>query len=557
MVGVHSVQAPARGPVCWHAGRVGSGQLGVPSAVQGTQLWVVGLQFGVMPPQSASLRHPSQTPTPLAVSHSGREVGQCAVFVAVQTAQAPLGRHSGAAAGHSASAVQGRQVAVGASQTGRVGAQAATFPGPHCAQAPDAVQTGVWPGHSASRLHGRQTWFTPSQMGAAPLQSAFAMQATQWPAAVSHTAVAPEQIVLFVAEQLPQAPLGWQAGVAPEQSPSPPHARQVWVVGSQVGVAPAHCDAITQATQFPVDVSQVAVVPVHFVVLVAEHVPQAPFGWQAGVTPPHSPSPLQPRQACVVASQVGVAPAHWAPDKQPTQVPVATLQTGVAPMQWMLFVAEQPPQAPLDWQAGVAPPHSASAAHPRQVCVVPSQAGVVAWHCAAVTQPTQVAVGALHTGVAPVQSAAFVAEQVPQEPFGWQAGVAPPHSPSPAHPRQVCVVASQAGVPPPHCADVTQATHVPLETLHTGVVPAQRVALPAEQTPQEPSGWQAGVAPPQSLSPPQARQIWKAGSQTGVAPPQSAAVKQPTQMWDAVLQTGVGAAQVVSFTQATHWAAAT
>jgi hypothetical protein len=159
--------------------------------------------------------------------------------------------------------------------------------------------------------------------------------------------VAPEHSVRFVAEQVPQAPPGWQAGVVPGQSPSLLHARQVWVVGSQVGVAPAHCDAITQVTQLPEEVSQAAVVPVHFVVFVAEQVPQAPLGWQAGVAPPHSPSPLQPRQACVVGSQVGVAPAHWALDTQPTQVPVGTLQTGVVPVQWTVFVDEQPPHAPL------------------------------------------------------------------------------------------------------------------------------------------------------------------------------------------------------------------
>jgi hypothetical protein len=184
-------------------------------------------------------------------------------------------------------------------------------------------------------------------MGAAPLQSALATQETQWPAPVSHTEVAPEHSVRFVAEQAPHDPPGWQAGVAIGQSPSPLHARHVWVVGSQVGVAPEHCDAITQVTQAPVDVSQAAVVPVHFVVLLAEQVPQAPLGWQAGVAPPHSPSPLQPRQACVVGSQVGVAPAHWAPDRQPTQVPVATLQTAVAPVQWTILVDEQAPQAPL------------------------------------------------------------------------------------------------------------------------------------------------------------------------------------------------------------------
>jgi hypothetical protein len=45
------------------------------------------------------------------------------------------------------------------------------------------------------------------------------------------------------------------------------------------------------------------------------------------------------------------------------------------------------------------------------------------------------------------------------------------------------------------------------------------VVLPAEHWPQAPEGWQAGVAPPQSLSPAQARQAWTDVSQTGVVPP--------------------------------------
>jgi hypothetical protein len=46
-------------------------------------------------------------------------------------------------------------------------------------------------------------------------------------------------------------------------------------------------------------------VPVQRVVLPAEHWPHDPEGWQAGVEPPHSPSPLQPRQLCRLASQIG------------------------------------------------------------------------------------------------------------------------------------------------------------------------------------------------------------------------------------------------------------
>ena len=61
--------------------------------------------------------------------------------------------------------------------------------------------------------------------------------------------------------------------------------------------------------------------PVQRVLLPSEHWPQAPEGSQAGVVPPHSPSPPQPRQVCVAALQTGVVPPHCTFDVQETQVP--------------------------------------------------------------------------------------------------------------------------------------------------------------------------------------------------------------------------------------------
>jgi hypothetical protein len=55
------------------------------------------------------------------------------------------------------------------------------------------------------------------------------------------------------------------------------------------------------------------------------------------------------------------------------------------------------------------------------------------------------------------------------------------------------------------------------------------VALVAEQLPQVPLGWQAGVAAGQSASAAQARQAWVPTSQVGRTPPQSLAARQPTQ----------------------------
>jgi len=47
---------------------------------------------------------------------------------------------------------------------------------------------------------------------------------------------------------------------------------------------------------------------VHAVALPAEHWPHAPPGWHAGVAPPHSLSPAQPRQEWNAGSHTGVAP---------------------------------------------------------------------------------------------------------------------------------------------------------------------------------------------------------------------------------------------------------
>ena len=121
----------------------------------------------------------------------------------------------------------------------------------------------------------------------------------------------------------------------------------------------------------------------------SEHWPHAPVGWQAGVAPPHSPSPVQARQVCVAVLQTGVVPAHCAFEVHGTQRPAATLQAGVAPTQSVAFVAEQTPQAPPGWQAGVVPPQSPSPAQARQLCVAALQIGVAPPHCPFDTHDTQ------------------------------------------------------------------------------------------------------------------------------------------------------------------------
>ena len=81
---------------------------------------------------------------------------------------------------------------------------------------------------------------------------------------------------------------------------------------------------------------------------------------------------------------------------------------------------------------------------------------------------------------------ALVAEHCPHAPPGWHAGVAPPHSPSPAHARHVCVAGLHTGVAPPHCALVRHGTHVAPAAKQTGVAPEHALALLAEHCPHAP-----------------------------------------------------------------------
>ncbi|MFL5303686.1 MAG: hypothetical protein ACJ8F1_00660 [Polyangia bacterium] len=124
--------------------------------------------------------------------------------------------------------------------------------------------------------------------------------------------------------------------------------------------------------------------------------------------------------------------------------------------------------------------------------------------------------------MAPVQALAFVAEHWPHAPEASQAGVAPPHSPSPAQARQVWVAVLQTGAVPPHCAFDVHGTQVPVVVKQAGVAPEHSAVFVAEHCPHAPDARQAGVAPPQSTSPPQARQVCVAALQIGVDPPHCA-----------------------------------
>jgi hypothetical protein len=154
---------------------------------------------------------------------------------------------------------------------------------------------------------------------------------------------------------------------------------------------------------------------------------------------------------------------------------------GVAPVQAVALVVEHCPHAPVDWQAGVAPPHSLSPLQARQV----RKAGS-------------------HTGVVPPQSA-------PER-----------------HPTQVLLAVRQTGVAPEHWLLSRHCTQVAVLVSQTGVDPPQRPMLVAEQAPQAPDAWHAGALAGQSASVPQAWQAWVPALHTGVVPPQFALVRQAT-----------------------------
>jgi hypothetical protein len=231
LVAEHSVQAPASGPVFWHAGRAGSGQLGAPSAVHGAQVCVTAEQTGAVPPQSALPRQATQTPPPPVVSQSGVAAGQRLVSAVVHCAQAPVARHTGNCGSQSALVRHTRHVWAVGSQIGRVpeqslfarhstqvldvgsqtswaAAQALALPAPHTTQAPVAAQTGAVGPHSASAPQARHACVVPSHTGVPPPQSADVTQETHTPSVVSQSAVAPAQVAAFVAEHAPHAPEG-------------------------------------------------------------------------------------------------------------------------------------------------------------------------------------------------------------------------------------------------------------------------------------------------------------------------------------------------------------
>lgn len=279
--------------------------------------------------------------------------------------------------------------------------------------------------------------------------------------------VVPEHKPAFVAEHWAQAPEARQAGAAAK------------------GQAKEAAEPLSplQPVHVPVAVLHLGVVPEQSVAFVAEHWAHPPVPRHAGAdVEGHANDAADP-----------LSPLHAA------QLPVDVLHNGVVPEQRLELVPEHCAHAPEARHAGaVAKGHTSVAAEPLSPL-----------------HPAQVPVAGLHSGVAPEQSVAFVAEHGVHAPVARHAGAA-----AEEHGRVAVDPLS-----PLHAAQVS------LAKLQSGVVPEQRLALVAEHCAQAPVARQAGTAAeghardaPEPLSPLQPAQVPVAVLQRGVVPVQRFAV---------------------------------
>jgi hypothetical protein len=192
--------------------------------------------------------------------------------------------------GHCASARQPTQVPAPTSHIDVAPAQALAFVAEQAPHEPSGWHAGLAPPHWPSFAHAPQVCVPGSQAGLVAPHWAAVAHVSQMPSAVSQVEVGPVQAVLFVAEQTPHAPVGWQAGVPLGHWASLVHATQACVPRSHTGVLPWHWASLVHATHAPVAASHVDFTPPQRSAFVAEHWPQAPEGWQAGVAGPHCAS---------------------------------------------------------------------------------------------------------------------------------------------------------------------------------------------------------------------------------------------------------------------------
>jgi len=221
-VGVQTAQAPVDRQ---------TGNLGSQSALvrQMRQVCAARSQIGRVPEQSVLATHSTQVLD--VASQTFWAAAQAPGLPAAHATQAPA-LQTGVAAPHSASTAQARHACVAPSQTGVPPPQSATathetqtpsfvsqsavapvhavaLVAEHAPQAPDGWQAASAAPQSPSPTHPRQTCVVASHTGdVAVPHCALARHATQTPACVAQTGVAPRHAVAFDAEHAPQAPLG-------------------------------------------------------------------------------------------------------------------------------------------------------------------------------------------------------------------------------------------------------------------------------------------------------------------------------------------------------------
>lgn len=159
-------------------------------------------------------------------------------------AQVRAGRQYGVVPEQSALVRHATQVSVVESQRGVGARQAVVTPGEHCTQTPAGPQTGVAPVQSVATAasQARHWRRVRSQIGVVPRQSALVAH-TQ--ALLVHMLVEHCDARVHCTQRPMLVPVVAQTGVEPEQSVFEVQARQVREVASQMGVGPPQSALVT------------------------------------------------------------------------------------------------------------------------------------------------------------------------------------------------------------------------------------------------------------------------------------------------------------------------
>jgi hypothetical protein len=318
------------------------------SVVQATQVWVV--QMGVVPLQWVSVRHWTHW---LAAVSQTVSLPVVQVVLSMHSTQVPVaGLQAGRAGFLAAQAPAGAVVASQRTQVctvlqmGRAGSAPQWLLAVHSTQRPvPDSHTGwaaflVWQAPAATPLAAQATHCLFWQMGlVGSVQSLLARHCSQSLAGVSHTGVAPEQLVLEVhSTQAPE--VAWQAGragflVAQAPAAAAVQATQAWAEPQMGAPAPVHWLSAVQPTHLPV--------------------PASHTGWaELRTWQPSAGAPVAAQATHWLAWQMGrVGSPQSVLARHSTHWLVATLHSGVAPVQRAVAPVVHSTQLPrVAWQAG-------------------------------------------------------------------------------------------------------------------------------------------------------------------------------------------------------------